>query len=194
MLKLFPEYKYVFVGKDGMVSLSKSLLHLIFIIFDRVHLTELCLVQIPERLEMLRIKVFKENDTPVYENVYNSYSHIVLEMLHHRSRSIIDYLHDQYWYIKYGINKNYNTVHNILPEYAKSVSTILSRKVKTDSIVLSRLSNAHVKQSLLHWKRSLFVFDHPKLLSNTLSMWLRNEVREHLRQHEPHYHVEINAA
>jgi hypothetical protein len=181
ILKLFPQYRYVKFGANGIISLSKSFWHILFCVSTKIHVTELCTVHIPERLEELDTRT-NIHDEFVYKRAYNQYSHTVLDLLHHRVNSIIDYLYDEYTYIKYGLHKNYYTVNNTLPEITHTLSEILQNPVKKDGIVLSRLSNAYSKQALRRWKNTSFVLNHPILRSKYLDMWFKKEVKEKLKQ------------
>jgi hypothetical protein len=194
MLKLFPRYRLVRVANDGIVSLYKSIWSILFFAPEKAHITELCTVQIPERLQELYYKKFKDNDTPAYEEVYNRYSHVILELLHHRSKDIIDYLYNEFVNVKYGIRRNYYSANKTLPEITFTLSEILRNPVKKDGIVLSRLSNAYVRESLKQWKKSVFVFNNPKILSNYLNLWFKKEVKDKIKQLVPEYHIQIQVA
>jgi len=189
--KLFPEYKFTRIARNGIVSMSKSFWHLLFIRPKKAHISEICTVLIPERLDKLYYKTFEDSDTPIYHRVYNKYSHLVLELLHHRDKSVIDYLYDEYSHIKYGIRKTYFVKHNVLPEITYTLAEILSNPVKKDGIVLSRLSNFHVKQTLKYWKDFSSTFKHPKLWSKYLNLWFKPEVKEQIRQY---YQLRISIA
>lgn len=181
--KLFPKYRYVRFGSNGIVFLSKSIWHIIFCASTKVHITELCTVYIPERLNELKNKSNSiESEGFIYKKAYNEYSHIVLDLLHHRVNSIIDYLYDEYTYIKYGLNKTYCIVNNVLPEVTYTLSEILQNPVKKDSIVLSRLSNTYSKQALKGWIKSSLVLNHPILRSKFLDLWFKKEIKEKLRE------------
>jgi len=151
----------------------------------------MCTVYIPERLDKLYNKTFEDINTPVYHRAYNQYSQCVIQLLHHRNKSIIDYLYDEYTYIKYGIKKAYRVKNNILPEITYTLVEILRSPVKKDALVLSRLSNAHVKQSLKYWKNFSSTFKHPKLLSDYLNLWFKKEIKEKLAQY---YQIKISIA
>lgn len=172
ILRLFPEYQYVKFGSNGLISLSKSFWYFIFK-RETVHISELCTVYIPERLEKL------ENKTKM--RVYNIHSHIVLDLLHYKANGVIDYLYDEYINIKYRIHKICYTKSNILPEKSYSLSTILLGE-KKDSLVLSRLSNVHIKEALKHWKDAVFVLNHPVLRSKILDLWFNSEIKKELRR------------
>ena len=181
ILRLFPEYGYIKFKPHGLISLSKSFWHSLFK-RNMVHITELCTVYIPERLEKLESRTIEELDGRVhYQRVYNIRSHTVLDLLHHRANGIIDYLYNEYAYIKYGIHKAYYTQTNLLPEKSYKLSEVLLGE-KKDSIVLSHLSNAHIQQALKHWKNVVSALNHPALLSKTLDMWFRPEIKEELRR------------
>jgi len=184
ILKLLPEYKYVSFEGHGLIFLSKSFWHDIFRIKRKcIHITELCTVYLPEKLERLDSRTNVENGKALpYQRIYNKYSHIVLDLLHHRANTVIDYLYDEYTDIKYGIHRNYYTANNILPEKSYTLSEILSNPIKKDGIVLSHLSNAYIKQALRRWKNASFVLNHPKLKSKYLDLWFNKEVKEQIRQ------------
>lgn len=180
--KLFPQYQFVRFGPCGIIFLSRSFWHVLFK-HKTIHITELCTVHIPERLEKLDTRtIIDEGDFIPYQRVYNKYSHIVLDLLHHRANNIIDYLYDEYTYIKYGIHKKYHTIHNTLPATTYTLSEILSNPIKKDSLVLSPLSNTYIKQALKRWKDVPFVLNHPVLRSKYLDMWFRKEVKQQLKQ------------
>jgi len=180
--KLFPQYQYVKFGPCGVIFLSKSFWHVLFKC-KTIHITELCTVYIPERLEKLDTRtILDKGEFTPYQRVYNKYSYIVLDLLHHRANNIIDYLYDEYTYIKYGIHKKYYVVNNVLPETTYTLSEVLSNPIKKDSLVLSPLSNAYIKQALKHWKDVPHVLNHPVLRSNYLNMWFKKEVKQQLRQ------------
>ena len=180
-LRLFPEYGYLKYCSHGVISLSKSFWHSLFK-RTYIHITELCTVHIPERLVELENKTAQEyENNPPYQRAYNKYSHIVLDLLHLRASKVIDYLYDEYTNVKYGIHKVYYVKNNILPQKSYSLSEALFTK-RSDSIVLSRLSNVHIKEALKHWKDTVFVLNHPALLSQTLDMWFREEIKEQLRR------------
>lgn len=180
--KLFPQYQHIVFGPFGIIFLSKSFWHSIFS-RKSIHITELCTVSIPERLAVLDSKTrINDGDFKPYQRAYNKYSHIVLDLLHHRATNIIDYLYDEYTYLKYGIQKNYYITNNILPETTYTLSEILASPVKKDSIVLSPLSNVYIKQALKRWKDASFVLNHPKLHSKYLDTWFRREVKQQLNK------------
>lgn len=180
-LRLFPEYGYLKYCSHGVISLSKSFWHSLFK-RTYIHITELCTVHIPERLVELENKTAQEYEGKLpYQRVYNKYSHVVLDLLHLRASKVIDYLYDEYTNVKYGIHKVYYVKNNILPERSYTLSEVLFTK-KSDSLVLSRLSNVHIKEALKHWKDTVFVLNHPALLSQTLDMWFRQEIKEQLRR------------
>jgi len=183
ILKLFPEYGYVTFNHLGIVFLSKSFWWNLFSLRKSVHITELCTVYIPERLEKidLQTKINNGNDTP-YKQLYNKYSYIVLDLLHNRANNIIDYLYDEYTFIKYGIHKVYHTEHHTLPEFSHTLSEVLSNPIKKDGIVLSQLSNVYIKQALKRWKNATSVLNHPVLYRNFLNMFFREEVKKITRQ------------
>jgi hypothetical protein len=179
--KLFPQYQYIRFGRNGMIFLSKSFWHWIFK-RTAIHITELCTVHIPERLEELDTRITNYEEKASYKRVYNQYSHVVLDLLHHRANTVIDYLYNEYTYIKYGIHKTYYTVNNVLPEKTYTLSEVLCTPVKKDSIVLSPLSNVYIKQALKRWKDGCFVLNHPILHREYLNMWFRREVKQQLKQ------------
>lgn len=185
ILKLFPQYMFIHIANNGIISLSKSFWHFIFMVNKKVHVSELCTVYIPEKLDELYYITF-END-----KFHISYSNVVMELLHHRSKSIIDYLYDEFIGIKHRIRKTYYTKKEIVPEATYSLSEMIFSSRKYGEIVLSRLSNVQVKQSLKRWKDSLFVLDHPKLASQRLNLWFKKEFKEELRQI---YSIRVNAA
>lgn len=178
--KLFPEYQYVKFGPMGIILLSKSFWSFIFSTYTSIHITELCTVLIPERLEKLDTRT-SDGEITSYQRIYNKYSHIVLDLLHHRTNNVIDYLYDEYTYIKYGIHKQYYTVNNVLPQPTYTLSELLVNPVKKDSIVLSRLSNAYIKEALKRWK-SAPVLNHPILYRDFLNMWFRSEIKQELNR------------
>lgn len=181
--KLFPQYQYVKFGKYGLISLSKSFWSYLFCKKDVVHITEFCTVNIPERLEELDSRITVDDGTFVpYRRVYNKYSHVVLDLLHNRATSIIDYLYDEYTYVKYGIHKTYYSINNQLPESTYTIFDIAYSEVKSNSIVLANFSNAYIKQALKRWKDAPFVLNHPILRRNFLDMWFKSEVKQYLRQ------------
>jgi len=188
ILKLFPEYNYVVIRKNGIVSLSKSFWWSLIKRPKTLHVSEMCSVLIPEKLQTLYMGVF-ENDHKPYDPVYNQYSHIVLDLLHCRSNKVVDYLYDEFILIKYGLRKAHCVKNDILPQAVYTLSKLLSIPIKKDSIVLSKFSNAYAKQSLKHWKKSISVLNHPILLSNSLNMWFRKEVKEYLKQY---YQIKIS--
>lgn len=176
--KLFPKYQYVQYGPSGLIFLSKSFWHFLFN-RETIHISEMCTVYIPERLEELESRTITETDGhPPYRRVYNKYSHIVLDLLHHRANGVIDYLYDEYISVKYGIQKTYYTRNNLLPQKAYSLSQILFGK--KDSVVLSSFSTAHIKEALKQWKDSVFVLNHPILRSKTLDLWFNQELKKEL--------------
>lgn len=182
ILKLFPQYRFVRFGPCGIIFLSRSFWQFLFK-RQSIHVTEMCTVFIPERLEKLDSRIIlDEEGTLPYQRMYNKYSHIVLDLLHHRANNIIDYLYDEYTYIKYGIHKKYNIIHNTLPATTYTLSEVLSCSTKKDSLVLSPSSNAYIKQALKRWKEGPFVLNHPVLRSNYLNMWFRQEVKQRLRE------------
>ena len=185
ILKLFPQYTFIRIADNGIISLSKSFWHFIFMVNKKVHVSELCTVYIPERLDELYCTTFENGKFHV------SYSNVVMELLHHRSKSVIDYLYDEFIGIKHGIHKAYYTERQIVPETMYSLSEMIFSSRKYGEIVLSRLSNVQVKQSLKHWKDSLFVLNHPKLASNRLNLWFKKEFKKELRQI---YLIQVNAA
>jgi len=179
--RLFPNYQYVKYGPSGLIFLSKSFWYFLFK-REIIHITEMCTVLIPERLEELESKTIIETDGhPPYRRVYNKYSHIVLDLLHHRTNKVIDYLYDEYVGVKYGIHKTYYTRNNLLPQKSYTLSNILLNK-QEGSIVLSRFSNAHIKEALKQWKDAVFVLNHPVLRSKTLDLWFNKEVKEELNR------------
>jgi hypothetical protein len=181
IVKLFPEWKYVRFKRHGLISLSKSFWYSLFK-RNIVHITELCTVYIPERLEKLESRTIEELDGRVhYQRVYNIRSHTVLDLLHHRANGIIDYLYNEYTYVKYGIHKAYYTQTNLLPEKSYKLSEILFGR-KEGSVVLFHFSNAYIQQALKHWKNVVSALNHPVLLSKTLDMWFRPEIKEELRR------------
>lgn len=182
ILKLFPQYQYVKFGPCGLIFLSKSFWHFYFVKKETIHITELCSVHIPERLQELYVKTFEDNEVIPYQRVFNQYSQMVLHMLHYRTNKVIDYLYDEYVHIKYGLHRNYYVKNNILPEQTYTLSEILKDPVKKDGIVLSNFSTVQVKKTLKHWKDALFVLNHPKLRQNYLNMWFRKEIKEKLNE------------
>lgn len=180
--KLFPQYQYVKFGPCGIIFLSKSFWCSLFK-RKAIHITELCTVYIPERLEKLDIRIrLNEEEILPYQRAYNKYSHIVLDLLHHRANNIVDYLYDEYTYVKYGIHKKCCAATNTLPETTNTLSNILSNTIKKDSLVLSPLSNAYIKQALKHWKDRPIVLNHPVLRSKYLDMWFKQEIKQQLNQ------------
>jgi hypothetical protein len=179
--KLYPQYQYVKFGPCGIIFLSKSFWYFLFK-RKTINITELCTVYIPERLEKLDSRIIADQDVFPYQRVYNKYSHIILDLLHHRANNIIDYLYDEYTYVKYGIHKTYHTIHNTLPKTTYTLSELLVQPVKKDSIVLSPLSNTYIKQALKHWKDASTVLNHPVLRSKYLNTWFRSEVKQSLKR------------
>lgn len=185
VLQLFPQYVFVHIASNGIISLSKSFWHFIFMVNKKVHVSELCTVYIPERLNELYCTTFEYNRFRV------NYSSVVMELLHHRSKSVIDYLYDEFIGIKHGISKSYYSKIESVPKPTYALSEMIFSSRKYGEIVLSRLSSVQVKQSLKHWKDSLFILDHPKLVSQRLNLWFRKEFKEELRQI---YTIQVNAA
>ena len=180
--KLFPQYQFVRFGPCGVIFLSKSFWHSLFS-HTTIHITELCTVLIPERLEKLDNRITDDEDLFVpYQRVYNKYSHVVLDLLHHRANNIIDYLYDEHTYIKYGIQKKYNTAFNIIPESTITLSQIVLQPAKKDSIALSPLSPSYIKQALKTWTDAPTVLNHPILRSKVLDMWFRSEIKQQINQ------------
>lgn len=179
--KLFPEYQYVRFGPSGLIFLSKSFWYCLFK-RDILHITEICTVHIPERLEKLKYRTIETfgNDTS-YHRAFNEYSHMVLDLLHLRANKVIDYLYDEFINVKYGIQKTYYTRNNLQPKKPYVLSEVLFNS-KKDSIVLSHLSNVHIKEALKRWKNAVFVLNHPVLRSKTLDLWFRSEIKEELRR------------
>jgi hypothetical protein len=178
--KLFPEYQYVKFGPMGIILLSKSFWSFIFRKRTTIHITELCTVLIPERLEKLDHRTSDGEIIP-YQRIYNKYSHIVLDLLHHRASNVIDYLYDEYTYIKYNIHKTYYIANNTLPQTTYTLSELLTNPTKKDGIVLSRLSNAYIKEALKRWKNAP-VLNHPVLYRDFLNMWFRSEIKQQLNR------------
>jgi hypothetical protein len=141
----------------------------------------MCTVFIPERLEKLESRIVDEYDN-LYEQTTNKYSQTVLELLHNRSNSIIDYLYDEYTYVKYGIHKIYYTVNHKLPETTYTLSELLLNPIRKDSIVLSHLSNVYIKEALKRWKNANFVLNHPMLRSRYLDLWFKREIKQKLNE------------
>lgn len=190
IFKLFPEYSFIWVRKNT-ISLSKSFWHFIIGKVERTSVAEMCTVYIPERLDKLYYKTFKDNDEIVYHRAYNGYSHEVLELLHHRSKSVIDYLYDEYCHVKYGLRRIVYTKRNMLPEITYTLKEILSNPIKKDALVLSSLSNVYARQSLKYWKDTCTTLVHPKLLSNYLNLWFKKEIKEKLQEF---YQLKISVA
>ena len=181
--KLFPQYQFVRFGPCGIILLSKSFWRSLFT-RKTVHIVELCTVLIPERLEELDSRTIDGEDRFIrYQRVHNKYSHIVLDLLHHRANSIIDYIYDEYTYIKYGIHKNYHIIHNTIPESTITLSNVMSQSLKRDSIVLSPLSNSYIKQALKTWKEASPVLNHPVLRKDVINMWFRSEIKQQFNRY-----------
>jgi hypothetical protein len=178
--KIFPQYQFVRFGPCGLIFVSKSFWHSLFK-REVIHITELCTVLIPERLEELDTRTTPSGEAFPYQRVYNKYSHVVLDLLHHRANSIIDYLYDEYIYVKYNIHKNYYTINDVLPERTYSLSEILL-PVKPDSIALSHLSSDNIKQALKRWSNISSVLNHPVLKKDVLNMWFKREIKDQLQQ------------
>jgi len=175
VVKLFPEFQYVRFKQHGLISLSKSFWHSLFY-SDTVHITELCTVRIPEKLEELDLRMKGDN---AYHRAYNQYSHIVLDLLHHRASKIVDYLYDEYIHIKYNIRKVYYNTNGILPKPAYKLSQFFLPR-KNDSVVLSRLSDVHIKEALRRWTNVTSVLNHPVLQVKRLNLWFKREIKEEL--------------
>ena len=181
VLKLYPDYRVVIISDKGIISLYKSIWHFILQVKKTVYVSDMCIVHIPEKLEELNSNVFEEGGLPVYNRVYHNYSHIVLELLHRRDSNIIDYLYNEFAYIKHGIMRTYYVNTQKKPEPVFSLSEMLHNpSIKYGDMIFSRLSSLHAKQSLKHWKDSLFVLHHPKLLSKTLNLWFRKELKQEI--------------
>lgn len=181
ILKLFPQYQFVRFGPKGILFLSKSFWHFLFK-RELIHITEMCTVLIPERLEKLDSRKLSDETVFPYQRVYNKYSHIVLDLLHHRANNIIDYLYDEYTFMKYNIQTEFYEVNNVLPVATYSLSNVIHNYIKKDSIVLHSISNAHLKQMLKRWTEVPFVLNHPVLRSNYLNMWFKQEIKQQLNQ------------
>lgn len=154
---------------------------MLFGAFKTIDITEMCMVLIPEQLDKLYMATFEGEQECAYERAYNQYSHIVLDLMHHRSKSIIDYLYDEFVHIKYGLKKNYYYKASILPEMTETLKIQLANPVKENAIVLSRLSTISNRIYLERWMKSLFVLNHPKLYSSYLDLWLRKYFKEQIR-------------
>lgn len=185
ILKLFPVYGYIHIFKNGNISMSKSFWHYIFFPHKtkRSNVSEMCTLLIPERLQETYDKTFKDDNVAIYNRAYNIYSHSVIELLHKRSSTVIDYLHTEYYHIKYKIQKVYCAENNILPETSYSMRELLLTPLKRNSLVLSRLSNTYIKQTLKYWINQNSNFNHPKMLSNYLNLWFNKEIKEKLEQY-----------
>jgi hypothetical protein len=179
--KVFPNYKYVRISPKGKISLSRSFWYMLFGAFKTIDITEMCMVLIPEQLDKLYMATFEGEQNGAYERVYNQYSHIVLDLIHHRSKSIIDYLYDEYVHIKYGLKKNYYYKANVLQESTETLKVLLANPVREQAIVLSRLSTISNKIYIERWMKSLFILNHPKLYSSYLDLWLRKYFKEQIR-------------
>jgi hypothetical protein len=188
ILKLFPDYGYVKIKNDGIIFLSKSFWHFILHIRVVTHISDMCTVTIPEKLHELYTVTFDDADTQASDYVINKYSHTVIELLHRRSKGVIDYLYDEFTDIRFGIQKTYYTNRKVLPEVSYTLAEILS-KPKTDSIMLHRLSHAYACKAIKQLRDLPRIFNHPKLLSQFLNMWFNPEVKEKLKQY---YKVRIS--
>ena len=60
---------------------------------------------------------------------------------------------------------------------------LLLTPLKRNSLVLSRLSNTYIKQTLKYWINQNSNFNHPKMLSNYLNLWFNKEIKEKLEQY-----------
>lgn len=178
--KLFPQYQYVKFGPCGIIFLSKSFWHYL-LKRKAIHITEMCTVYIPERLEKLDHRIIDDNSSS-YRRVYNKYSHIVLDLLHHRANNIIDYLYDEYILVKYGIHKSYYNTYNILPETSYSLSQIFRNTNKRDGVALSPFSSSYIQQTLKRWKEAPYKLNHPILWEKYLNMWFDQEVKQYFRR------------
>gem|GEM_PF-5083250 len=143
---------------------------------DKVDMTEMCIVNIPEKLEKFKSKT-REGE---YEFAYNPYSYAVLDLMHHRTNVVIDYLYNEYINIKYNIQRIYYVKNDLLPQTTYSLSQILTDKVKEHSLVLSRLSTLYVKSILKQWKDSVNVLNHPVLRKSYLNYWFNRNFKEEL--------------
>jgi hypothetical protein len=177
ILNLFPKYKYVQINKNGIILLRKSFWWYLLLIADKVDITEMCAVSIPEKLEKLKSKTHNEDE---YVSAYNPYSYAVLDLMHHRMNVVIDYLYNEYVNIKYNIQRVYYTKNNLLPQTTYSLSQILTDKVKEHSLVLSRLSTLYVKSILKKWKDGVNVLNHPVLRRSYLNYWFNRNFKEEL--------------
>jgi len=167
ILYLFPKYKYVNINKDGIISLRKSFWWYIFNVSIKYDITEMCLVQIPERLEKLKSK------SDEYENVFPIHSHIILDFFHLRKPDlVINYIYDAFIKAKYGIIKTYCITHNILPEKRYTLFS-------SEALVLSPLSPSYIKSQLSKWK-NVTSNQLPALRKNYLNMWFKKEIKEQL--------------
>lgn len=179
---LFPQFQYVKFGPCGIIFLSKSFWHFLFLIKETVHITELCSIHLPERLQELYAKTFDNDEIITYKPVFNRYSPMVLHLLHNNPNRVIDYLYDEYTYLKYGIQKMYHITNNILPEQTHTLSEILANPIRKDSIVLSNFSHFHINRMLKRWKDTLFVLNSPKLFSNYINLWFRKDIKQKLKE------------
>jgi len=190
VLKLFIEYKYVFISHTGTISLYKSFWHLLILTNKKVNITDMCVIYIPERLGQLKDKTFGDKDL-IYQEPYNEYSHNIIELMYRRSSLIIDYLYDEYILIKHKIRKVYCVKPVIVPTKLYVLPPILFGCINHYCLMLSALSRACVKQSIKYWKEAPFVFNHAKILSNYLNLWFKREVKERLEQY---YQLQVSIA
>ncbi len=169
ILYLFPTYKYVNISKNGIISLRKSFWWYILFMSKKVDITEMCLVMLPDKLSKIRTK-------PAYDSVFNTYSHMALNLIHlNKANTVVDFLYTTYVNLKYNIVKVYNTEHNLLPE--KTIALF-----KCTNMVLSPLSNLYSKERLKKWKEAYTTITHPVLSRNTLNMWFKQEVKKQLNK------------
>lgn len=181
ILKVFPNNKFVKISPKGKIFLSRSIWFMFFGAYKTIDITEMCMVLIPEQLDKLYMATFEGEQLGTYQRVYNQYSHIVLDLMHHRSKSVIDYLYDEFVHIKYGLKKNYCYKANILQEQTETLKAIIANPVKETAIALSSLSTISNKVYLERWMKSLFVLNHPKLYSSYLDMWLRKYFKDQIK-------------
>lgn len=150
---LFPEYSLIRIKRNGLISFGDKIL-CIPIIKQKVHISELCIDEIPRRLGK-----YRRGNIQNYINITNEYLEYIISSC---ACNVIDFLYQEYSNIKSSskvdilLEDSQYFLTESKPD-SETIGTIFKQVTRKHDIsdLIKLLNKAHLKESVSDAKRRL---------------------------------------